>query len=145
MRWMSADLVDPNGAIDWWKALVRHFTVPGDAMEIRCWKEQPEIVSQAARYGAPEEDGYEVSVHGTVSREFLAELLAEEPVFADGDHKQTKYFTVNIERPDCLFSSSHYGTQLYVRGPAEELDFLAKTLAPYGDRFSIGTGEERSA
>ena len=143
MRWMSVDLVDPNGPTDWWKALVRHFAVPGDALEIRCWKEQPEIVARAARYGEHEEDGYEVSVQGTVSREFLAELLAEEPVYEDAYYKQTKYFTINIERPDCLFSSSHYGTQLYVQGSAEELDFLAKILAPYGDKFSVGTGEGR--
>ena len=143
MRWMSADLVDPRRPTDWWKTVVQHFAGPGDALEIRCWKEQPEIVARAARYGEHEEDGYEVSVQGTVSREFLAELLAEEPVYEDAYYKQTKYFTINIERPDCLFSSSHYGTQLYVQGSAEELDFLAKILAPYGDKFSVGTGEGR--
>ncbi len=141
MRWMSADLVDPRRPTDWWKTVVQHFVGPGDALEIRCWKEQPEIVSQAARYGTPTEDGYEVFVQGTVTRGFLAELLAEEPAFQDTCRKQTKYFTINIGRPDCLFSSSHYGTQLYVQGSEKELDFLTKTLAPYGDQFSIGSGE----
>jgi hypothetical protein len=41
----------------------------GDRLEIRCWKEETAEIQQAAFYGEPVEDHYEVSIKGIVSEE----------------------------------------------------------------------------
>ena len=67
MGCIHADMVDYSVSAEWWKKLIRHFANVGDEMEIRCWKEETVEISRAAMYGAPSEDGYEVSVKGTVT------------------------------------------------------------------------------
>ncbi len=141
MGWIHVDVVDQSVSSEWWRELIRHFANVGDEMEIRCWKEETIEISRATMYGAPSEDGYEVSVKGTVTPHMLAELLAEEPTDKDIYNKMTKYFTINIYHKSRIFRSEHYGTEIYLSGADDDISFISKVLEPYGDFFSVGIGE----
>lgn len=141
MGWIHVDMVDRSVSSEWWRELIRHFANVSDEMEIRCWKEETVEISRATMYGAPLEDGYEVSVKGTVTPHLLAELLAEEPTDKDIYNKMTKYFTINVYHKSRIFSSEHYGTEIYLSGADDDVSFISKVLEPYSDCFSVGIGE----
>ena len=141
MGYIHADMVDYSVSSEWWKKLIRHFANVGDEMEIRCWKEETVEISRAAMYGVPSEEGYEVSVKGTVTPHLLAELLADEPADKDIYNKMTKYFTIRVYRKSRIFSSEHYGTEIYLSGADDDISFISKVLEPYGDCFSVGISE----
>ena len=84
------------------------------------------------------DDGFEVSVKGTVTDALLTELLAESPADDDGFHKMTKNFSVLIKRDSMKFYSEHYGTELYIIGASsDDISFFSKTIAPYEKQLSV--------
>ncbi len=140
MAGISLQMIDKSVSSHWWREVVKHFLRVGDSLEIRCWKEEEAEVRQASKYGPLTEEGYEVSIKGTVTAEFLEEILSDEPTDKSIYNKMTKYFTINVERGDLRFCSAHYGTEMYIEGAAEEdVSFFQKIMAPYedDDHFSV--------
>jgi hypothetical protein len=111
----------------------------GDRLEIRCWKEETAEIQQAAFYGEPVEDHYEVSIKGIVSEELRSELLSEDPTDKSIYNKMTKYFTINVEHKQRKFCSVHYGTELYLIGVSdEEIAFFQNVMKGFTEEdFSI--------
>lgn len=120
MREISVQMIDHNVSSVWWKELVKYFVRVGDKLEIRCWKEELSEIQQAAAYGDPAKDNYEVSIKGTVSESLLSELLSENPTDKSIYNKMTKYFTVNAECGQRKFCSAHYGTEMYLLGLSDD-------------------------
>ena len=138
MSQISLQMIDTSVSSHWWREVVTHFFRVGDALEIRCWKEEEDEIRQASRYGTPAAENYEVSVKGTVTAKFLEEVLSDEPTDKILYNKMTKYFTINVERGPLRFCSAHYGTEIHIRGAsAEDISFFKRTLAPYEDHFSV--------
>ena len=137
MGYIQLQMVDHSVSTSWWKELMLYFLREGDDLELRCWREENWEIEQASRYGNPVEDHYEVSVRGKVTREWMAELLAEEPNDKSIYNKMTKYFTINANHGQRSVCSAHYGTEFYVNGATEEdISFFRKVMDPYGEDFS---------
>lgn len=138
MGTLHLQIIDYSISSDWWKKLVSQFVCVGDELEIRCWKKEIFEIQQASRYGTLMDDGFEVSVKGTVTGALLTELLAESPADGDEFHKMTKYFSVLIKRDSMRFYSEHYGTELYINGvSSDDISFLSRTIAPYEKQLSV--------
>lgn len=134
MSQISLQMIDKSVSSHWWREVVTHFFRAGDALEIRCWKEEEDEVRQASKYGTPAAENYEVSVKGIVTAKFLEEILSDEPADKSLYNKMTKYFTINVERGPLRFCSAHYGTEMYIEGAsAEDISFFQKVMAPYED------------
>ena len=134
MREISVQMIDKSVSSHWWRDVVKHFLRVGGALEIRCWKEEEEEIRLACAYGSPTEDGYEVSIKGTVTAEFLEEILSDEPADKSLYNKMTKYFTINVTNKTLFFCSAHYGTEMYIRGASQEdISFFQRIMAPYED------------
>ena len=139
MREISFQMIDRNISSSWWKELVKHFIQVGDKLEIRCWKEESAEIQQAASYGNPTEDNYEVSVKGIVTEKLISELLSENPTDKSLYNKMTKYFTINAEHGQRKLCSAHYGTEMYFIGVSDsDIDFIKKVMEKYSqDDFSV--------
>lgn len=102
-------------------------------------KEEREEILQAALYGNAVNGGYEMSIHGAVTADYLNELKAEEPQDKSIYNKMTKYVTINIENAACKICSSHYGTEVYAAFADEkEIEFIEEVMKDYPDCFSVG-------
>lgn len=142
MALIQLQVTDDSVPSGWWKKLVRHFVKTGDLLEIRCWKEESEIIRQASPYGNAAEDGFEVSVKGTVTPGLLEELLAEGPPEKSCFQQITKYFTIHTEHASLHFWSEHYGTELYIDGASsDDISFVSSVISPHADCFSVHVEE----
>lgn len=139
MGMISLQMLDHSISSLWWKELVKHFIQVGDALEIRCWKEEIAEIQQASMYGNPTEDNYEISIKGVVSEELIAEVLSENPTDKSIYNKMTKYFTINVEHEQRRFCSAHYGTEMYIIGVTDDdIAFFQRTMEPYSEEdFSV--------
>ena len=90
-------------------------------------------------YGNLTEANYEVSIKGIVTKEFLTELLSENPQDKSIYNKMTKYFTINVDSGQRRFCSAHYGTEIYVMGVSDDdITFFKNAMSTYTeDDFSI--------
>ncbi len=140
MQEFFVQLTDGSLSPDWWRRLIAHFVRPGDAFEIRCWKEEDGDIARASSYGEVRQEQEQVSVHGRVSPALLRELLLEAPADKTPYHSMTSYFALRIEGDRCTLSSEHYGTELYLRLSAyKDVCFFQQTMAQYPGSFSIRT------
>ena len=140
MAGISLQMIDKSVSSHWWREVVKYFLRVGDPLEIRCWKEEEEETKRASVYGPVTEEGYEVSIKGPVTTDFLEEILTDEPADKSIYNKMTKYFTINVERGPLRFCSAHYGTEMYIEGAGEEdVSFFQHLMAPYEgcDCFSV--------
>lgn len=139
MREISLQMINRRVSSDWWKKLVKYFVQVGDSLEIRCWKEETAEIQKASIYGNPINDNYEVSIKGVVSKQFILELLSEDPTDKSIYNKMTKYFTVNTECEGRKFCSAHYGTEIYLIGVSDEdIAFFQDVMREYTEEdFSI--------
>ena len=139
MKEISLQMIDRRISSDWWKKIVKYFVQVGDALEIRCWKEEADEIKQASIYGNPTDENYEVSIKGVVSEQLILELLSENPKDKSIYNKMTKYFTVNIERGGLKFCSAHYGTEMYFVGVSDDdIAFFKNVMKEYTEEdFSI--------
>ena len=123
----------------WWREVMSLLLRPGEAFELRCWREETECIRRACRLGAlcPEQStDYEVSVTGVLTPEVIRALLESAgPEDADGS---TEFFTIRSSH----ISSSHYGRELYLFDPpeqaAEQVDAI---ILPLRDSFIYGPVE----
>lgn len=137
----DVQMIDAGVDDSWWNALIRHFVSPGDAFEIRCWREELEEVKKASPYGKLSLAGFrnqEVSIKGRVSPNLLRQLIEDKPRDKDIYNKMTGYFTINIENHRCKLSSAHYGTEVYLDiFHEEDQAFFGGLMANYGDDFVL--------
>ncbi|BAK98066.1 hypothetical protein OBV_08680 [Oscillibacter valericigenes Sjm18-20] len=122
---------------DWWKKITAKFLQPGDAFEIRCWKEEADAIEQALCYGSLNlEDSnqeYETSIKGALTKNMIHNILAT-PQPQD-DEMMTEFFTINVEPRFC---SAHYGTELHLFHLSEqELADIKEILKHVWDCFSV--------
>lgn len=141
MSQIQVQMIDNTVSSDWWRKLVQHFVKVGDELEVRCWKEETAEIQQASLYGKPVNEMYEVSIKGIVTTKLLTELLTDEPADRSIYNKMTKYFTINAISGQRNFSSTHYGTEMYIDGVLDDdIAFFSKIMEQYNDCFSISMG-----
>ena len=96
---------------DWWKELVSRAAQDADRFEVRCWEDEQEGIAFGQQYGQKQESSTkEIVFAGELTGQALSALVGD-CVGADG---VLKYFTLNLyAREKLLFSSSHYGSEIY--------------------------------
>ncbi len=121
----------------WWKQLMSLFLKSGREFEIRHWREEKEIVEKASAYGTisdADSTDFEVSIKGTLTSAVVNEILNTVP--SHQDNQMTEFFTINVID---TVSSSHYGKEVYVFNPSEEIcRQLSTILAPIKEYFTFG-------
>ena len=77
---------------------------------------------------------FEVSVKGILTSPVVNEILSTIP--SHQDNQMTEFFTINVMDK---VSSSHYGKEVYVFDPSEEIHRqLSKILEPIKGYFTFG-------
>ena len=138
MKQFAIQMTDNSISSQWWKRIIEHFVKVGDTFEIRCWKEETAEIEEASLYGAAFNDKYEVSVKGTVRKELLEKLLAEEPADKSVYNKMTKYFTIHVKNDLCDIWSQHYGTEMTIDITAhKDIEFFEGVMRQYSQSFSV--------
>ena len=138
MKQFGVQMIDNSISSQWWKRIMKHFVKIGNAFEIRCWKEEIAEIEIASLYGVAVDDKYEVSIKGSVTKELLNELLAEEPADKSIYNKMTKYFTIHVENDLCDIWSEHYGTEMVIDIISDDdIEFFEKVMRQYSESFSI--------
>ena len=140
MKVISIELADSAACSAdpcWWKRLMSLFLKPGHACEIRCWREEQEIAAKALSYGMRAEEActrFEVSIRGTLTHSVIHDILdANRPREAD---RMTEFFTITVEN---VVSSEHYGKEIYVFDPTEEVrGQISAILTPIRQYFILG-------
>lgn len=97
-----------------WKALLTEHLKMAKTFEIHCWNEETEWIELALRYGNLKESDWQHGkiIAGSVTPEFTSMLLdLPKPTDAEIYNKMTPFFNVFL---DDDFSSSHYGTEVYI-------------------------------
>lgn len=140
MKKFSIQMIDRCVSSEWWKAIIEHFVKVGDSIEIRCWKEEPDEISYAERYGKATDDGNEMSITANVTDELITELMAENLQDKNIYNKMTKYFTINVKNELCDICSAHYGTEMYITIHSDtDIAFFENVMSEFTeDEFSIG-------
>ena len=97
-----------------WKALLAQHLETAKSFEIHCWNEETEWIERALQYGCLKESNWQYGkvIAGSVTLEF-ASMLLELPKPTDTEiyNKMTPFFNVFLDNG---FSSSHYGTEVYI-------------------------------
>lgn len=97
-----------------WKALLAEHLKTAKTFEIHCWNEETEWIELALQYGYLKESDWQHGkiIVGSVTPEFSSMLLdLPKPTDTEIYNKMTPFFNVFLD--DC-FSSSHYGTEVYI-------------------------------
>ena len=98
-----------------WKALARAALAGAKRFEIHCWSDEEEWAELALRYGKMKESKWRhgMVVEGEVTEAFRDMLLGEpKPKDTGTYNKMTPFFNVFLDNG---FSSSHYGTEVFVQ------------------------------
>ena len=139
MKLISIECIDESVRFAdpfWWRRLMYLLLQEGDAFEIRCWREETEALRKALLYGQLSEKdctSFEYSVKGTWSKASIHTLLQTAPPSDNG--RMTEFFTIT----SALFSSEHYGKEIFLFDPAEELlPKLTELFSPIRAYFSFG-------
>lgn len=96
-----------------WKDLIKVHLQSAKLFEIHCWTEEKEWIDLALRYGQFKGDwAYGKVVSGEVTPDFV-EMILNQPKPADTEiyNKMTPFFSIFLDNG---FSSSHYGTEVYL-------------------------------
>lgn len=116
----------------WWKQIMTLFLREGERFEIRCWREEPEIIAQASGLGILCESqctDYEVSITGILTDKIIQEILSQPK--PEDDDQMTKFFTINIGKN---FSSAHYGTEIYIANLTDaDVERIHAIISPVKD------------
>ena len=97
-----------------WKALLLERLKTAKTFEIHCWNEETEWIELALQYGNLKESDWQYGkiIVGSVTPEFTSMLLAlPKPTDTEIYNKMTPFFNVFLDNG---FSSSHYGTEVYI-------------------------------
>ena len=138
MKQFGVQMTDNSISSQWWKKIMGHFVRVGDAIEIRCWREEAAEIEEASSYGAAVNDGHEVSVKGIVTKDLLEKLLSEEPAEKILYNKMTNYFTIHVKNDLCDVWSEHYGTEMVITIMSDsDIEFFEQVMKQYSESFSI--------
>lgn len=97
-----------------WKALLLEHLKTAKTFEIHCWNEETEWIELALKYGGLKESDWQYGkiIVGSITPEFTSMLLAlPKPTDTEIYNKMTPFFNVFLDNG---FSSSHYGTEVYI-------------------------------
>ena len=97
-----------------WKALLAEHLETAKTFEIHCWNEETEWIELALQYGYLKESDWQHGkiIAGNITPEFASMLLdLPKPTDTEIYNKMTPFFNVFL---DDDFSSSHYGTEVYI-------------------------------
>lgn len=97
-----------------WKALLTEHLKMAKTFEIHCWNEETEWIELALQYGNLKESDWQYGkiIAGSITPEFTSMLLdLPKPTDTEIYNKMTPFFNVFL---DDDFSSSHYGTEVYI-------------------------------
>lgn len=106
------------GDYSWWLVAVRHISAHATSFEIRCWPDEPEAIETGRRFGTQVEntETQELVFKGQMTEEFQRLLFTR---YLCSDCLQ--WFTLNLYRGETmLFSSEHYGSEMYLHNLTEE-------------------------
>ena len=123
--------------IKWWKQIMSVFLKSGQNFEIRCWKNEKEVIEKALKYGKlneAEKSKNEISINGILSEKMIQDILAEPKL--DNYDKWTDFFTINIKDNFC---SAHYGAEIYIYDLTDHnVEIIKQIISPIQDFFSFG-------
>ena len=106
-----------NSDIDEFRSIVKPYLDLSDSFEIHCWNEETDIFSKALIYGKQTDCDWKYGkvAKGEVTDAFRFFILTEEkPDDIDLFEKFTPFFNIFLYKDGkMIFSSSHYGTELY--------------------------------
>lgn len=138
MKRLFLELIDYNIHeinTTWWKQIMALFLKSGVPFEIRCWREETEILEKALRFGRislEQSTRYERSVKGILTDQMI-HMLLEQPKPED-DEQMTEFFTINIGSNFC---SAHYGLELYMDDLSDtQIQQIHKIITPIQSYFS---------
>lgn len=97
-----------------WKALLAERLETAKSFEIHCWNEETEWIERALQYGSLKESNWRHGkiIAGNVTMEFVSMLLElPKPTDTEIYNKMTPFFNLFFDNG---FSSSHYGTEVYI-------------------------------
>ena len=97
-----------------WKALLTEHLKMAKTFEIHCWNEETEWIELALQYGNLKGSDWQHGkiIAGSVTPEFASMLLdLPKPTDIEIYNKMTPFFNVFFDNG---FSSSHYGTEVYI-------------------------------
>ena len=97
-----------------WKALLTEHLKTAKTFEIHCWNEETKWIELALQYGNLKESDWQHGkiIAGSVTPEFTSMLLdLPKPTDTEIYNKMTPFFNVFFDNG---FSSSHYGTEVYI-------------------------------
>lgn len=127
----------------WWKRLILLFAQPGTPFEIHCWQDELQWIAAAQQFGTvqPSPSGFNGVVIAGVVTQPLIDFLQHTVKPADTEicNKQTPLFSIFLNG----FSSEHYGTELHITTPPEQINGLPQLLQELSvsDDIELGTIE----
>lgn len=143
IKTISIELNDYNiGKVNphWWGQIMSLFLKPGLEFEIRHWREENEVVEKAFAYGTVSEidsTDFEVSIKGTLTNSTINKILNNALCL---DNHMTEFFTINVIG---VVSSSHYGREIYIFNPSNEIcNQIYTLLEPIKQYFNLGEDYE---
>ncbi|WP_409250607.1 hypothetical protein V1502_10520 [Bacillus sp. SCS-153A] len=123
-----------NESYTYWSAIVKHFLVDSNTIEIHCWNEEKEIINEIISLGKLEmvKEENETIFRGPKSR-LLTEYLLNNCISKNGG---LKWFTLNLEQMGLpLFHSGHWGTELVLTNITTEDIAFIKRVTPKATVF----------
>ena len=143
MKYMTIELINykiHKVNTSWWKQLMALFLKTGVPFEIRCWREETDILEKACTFGTLSEEkstAYEVSVTGILTSSIIHQILSDPK--PDHDEQMCRYFTINVGEQFC---SAHYGKEIYIVNPTDHICHqIQAQFASIKDYFVFGESE----
>ena len=99
-----------------WRVLAAKYLKTAKSFEIHCWNDESEWIRLALQCGQEQKTdwSYGKVISGAVTEEFRAMLLSiPKPEDTEIYNKMTPFFNVFLDNG---FESSHYGTEVYLKG-----------------------------
>ncbi len=119
----------------WWNQIMMLYLKAGEPFEIRCWREEKDIVESILPFGSISKErstDYEVSVTGILTDQMMQTIL-QQPKPED-EEQMTPFFTMNIGG---CFCSAHYGKELYIDQPTDAVLWqVNEIIAPIREYFN---------
>ena len=100
-----------------WLSLIEVAIKTAKHFEIHCWNEEVDWIEFALKYGNLKESTWRYGkiIEGEVTQEFVTMILEmPKPTDIEIYNKMTPFFNIFLDNYD--FQSSHYGTEIYIKG-----------------------------
>lgn len=97
-----------------WKNFISKYINTAKRFEIHCWNEENEYLEKALKFGTIKNSEWEYGniVEGDVTDAFIKMILSTpKPTDTELYNKMTPFFNIFL---DDNYSSSHYGTEVYI-------------------------------